>query len=121
MATFLINSCSGSLVASIHPAEGKEDLRFHDNLFKQGLDINGITMSQKVDGVWRVFPDKNPDLFMWAIKNDRGFLRNYEWISQEEYTARQDPNYYEKLASKIIALHTREKEVDKLATRIEIL
>lgn len=121
MACFLIHSRSGSIVASIYQIEGKEELRFLDPLFKQGIDINGITMSQKVEGVWRVFPETNPELFLWAIKNDRGFLRNYKWINQEEYTARQDPNYYKKLAEQIISFYNHRDNITILADQIAML
>ncbi|PCI76790.1 hypothetical protein COB21_03970 [Candidatus Aerophobetes bacterium] len=74
----------GRVVASLE--DGKK-LELVDTLFKKSMSMNGITLPEKRNGAWRIFPDGDPAQFLAAFREKMATdgAGRYHWVSQEEY------------------------------------
>ena len=103
MTTFLIGPFSKAPVAAIEEKNGTRKLKIFDENLKKCLDINGITQSEKRHGVWRVFPDGSPQIFLEAFEKDfvDGLAgKGYCWIKQEDYEDKE--SWIAKMVSAVI-------------------
>lgn len=88
MTMLLIGPFSKEPAAAIKENEGCRELKIFDERLRRCLEVNGITQSEKRYGVWRVFPDGNPQIFLEAFEKDffHGLAgKGYCWIKQEDY------------------------------------
>ena len=89
MITFLIDPFTKKPAAAIEENEKGRTLKILDEALKKDVEVNGITLSKKIDGFWRVFPDGDPKMFLEAFENDlynHGLLqKGYYWVSEEDY------------------------------------
>lgn len=94
MITLLIDPLTKTPAASIEENAQERTLTIFDKELKKNLKVNGITLSEKKYGVWRVFPDGNPKTFLEAFEKDlfnHGLMqKGYYWIKQENYDNEQE-------------------------------
>lgn len=89
MTTLLIGPYSREPVAAVEENKAGRTLKVFDKNLQRTLEVNGITQSEKRHGVWRVFPDGNPQFFLEAFEKDffHGLSgKGYCWVSQEDYS-----------------------------------
>lgn len=93
MITLLIDPFTKTPAASIEENAQKRTLKILDKDLKRDVEVNGITLSEKKYGVWRVFPDGDPNIFLEAFEKDlfnHGLMqKGYYWIKQEDYDNEQ--------------------------------
>ena len=105
MSNLLIGPYSKEPVAVIEESRNGRNLKIFDKDLQKTLEVNGITQSEKRHGVWRVFPDGNPQIFLEAFEKDffHGLAgKGYYWISQKDYNDRDSSNRIEELVNMII-------------------
>lgn len=89
MISLLISPFTKKPAASIEEGDKERTLKILDETLRKDLEVNGITLSKKADGSWRVFPDGDPRVFLEAFENDlykHGLMQQgYYWISEEDY------------------------------------
>lgn len=93
MIILLIEPFRNTPVVSIEENEQGRALKFLEDKFKKELEITGITLSKKKNGVWCIFPDGDPKVFLEAFETDlfsHGLIQQgYYWIQQENYNDKQ--------------------------------
>ena len=105
MTTLLVGSYSKKPVAAIEENGNGGNLKIFDKDLQKTLEVNGITQSEKRHGVWRVFPDGNPQFFLEAFEKDffHGLAgKGYYWISQKDYNNRDSSKRIEELVNMVI-------------------